>query len=548
MKSLRVILIIIVVVIAALLVWKYQIGKEPVTFKPGQGSKLTEALELIPADAIYVLEFNFAKAYPHSEYARKEWSKHIAEELKDADEDDKAKLAALITYVENPETTGIDFEGAMYIYLTQEAEISEDNNEVFEVNLMLPLSDGELFHKMILAFSDDSDSIQTVDGIFYYTPAAEKEMCFAWGEKTAAMTLNMVNDIDPKHYASTVFNLPKENLLKNENFQTWIKQSRDIGFWADIVGIKFDDDILKTLQGFFTGSFEALYEEELYCHINANLDIGEIRVEGEYFPSAKAKPLYEEIFQSFNRTIDMKTMKAFPAEGLLGMVAFSTNMPEMMNYLYTKVKKMPEYKDEMKQALAGVLMLGLSEENILNFLGGDVIIAIGTPPAEKGSEIHAIVGLGIEDTTLFDRLKGMAEATGIASAKKDYYVLDTKKNIGSNVYVALINKMLWSTNNETSIGKLIAGKNDVQLSKELLTLMEGKTLFAWADVGRLLKFAAPFTGDKEATMFSANAATIFDKFVGWNGMYKSELKLTLKNKDQHALDALTDLGKTLPND
>ncbi len=173
-----------------------------------------------------------------------------------------------------------------------------------------------------------------------------------------------------------------EPLESNENFQTFLQKSYDLGIWLNYEQFTYSlNNLLSDIPELRFGFAERLasrvksFYKNYYDHILFITNKGNTTVTYETYLSDK---MYQLIGNAFNKRINPEFYKYVEGENLLGMYAVSGDLKILGNALVELYKNFGEdlsKEGKIIAAVADVLSVILDEDAILGMLKGDAMIA-----------------------------------------------------------------------------------------------------------------------------------------------------------------------------
>ncbi len=270
--------------------------------------------------------------------------------------------------LKSPDVSGVDFQKNMYSTLANSLE--EDSYGGVSMMFLGNLSDAKQFEntlKNIAKEQGEQCEVISTNGVSIWQ--IDDQLSLAWDEKRFAFLANERENEFGSEWLASCFVLPqKEQLIGQNNFASFMKESADIAWWLamDVLYDKFSKGGMM-LNGYagLMNRFKCLYDTQVGMRINFLADGIEMNVIS--YLGKEAEELYERVYANigdFNKSL----LRMLPAQTFMVM-AGGFDVLEQINMF----KEVDMYKQ--MDGLA-ITFMGLSIEDLLTTLGGSMLMQI----------------------------------------------------------------------------------------------------------------------------------------------------------------------------
>ncbi len=297
------------------------------------------------------------------------------------------------------------------------------------------LDDVVAFENKIKSLSEDESlDIKEKDGIKYCEIDGDSTILH-WNESKALFT----GGYSLKE-ALTLFNQTKEqSIATNSEFMSFYADKKDISVWMDMEAyMEFAENSsnLKYTTGVpLMSEFKDMYNG-IYASYYMEFLNGEIDVVQKMTPLNKAKKLYDKFY---NPAPETALLEATPGKSYL-FASGAFKLQELMEML----KSVPEVQNALDDEEA---------QRILKSIKGDMVISISDFASGPIPIPNAVIGLSVNDKTIFDELTGL---DGIQAEEKDGYTVLLVQMF--QIYLSQKDDLLLVTTDENIIKAFAAGK------------------------------------------------------------------------------------------
>ncbi|MBC7919749.1 MAG: DUF4836 family protein [Ferruginibacter sp.] len=420
--------------------------------------------------------------------------------------------------------SGINLLGTVYAFGNR-----PDNRDRSQLTLLLPLRDAARFG--VFLREEGGQPAGEEGGLQFFS---YDSLVVGWSPTTAFVANRKGSDADALkarlvklHRLSSDESLPENN----EHFDGLRQKPFDGLLWADLPKVRESVPTkpdVSLLQGNYLGG-TVVFEQ------------GEIVFDGSLFSDNKSLNAYPEFMAA---TADTRLIGRIPVPSPVGALALKLK-PDA-------VKRILRDSDQFAVANQGVQMLGMTAEEVLNMLSGDVVMAVVERPAAAMSpqNVPAVyVSLGIRNPESLRRL--------LNNFKNQEFLVDKGAYLGFSMmpdvsFIRQANQLVITTTPALR-RRVLSGKGPRLNAATAATLRNGALsahLNYPAFVGKDTLPDAP-TNFLRSNPLTSRLTSRYVETLKLNARQSSattaDVKLTvvMKNKRQNSLLSLTQLSKQL---
>jgi hypothetical protein len=405
----------------------------------------------IPADASGVFLMNVKSMMEKSDYAAFQETEVFAEFLKEVEKE----TPALVPFIKDPASAGIDLGGNMGMYFKANKEIESST-----FAMLMPVGDVEkakaavkvLLEEAKKANKDGDEEITTTEKEGYTLHALGDDIHIVQGDRILAFT-SFGDDAQVKALVA-----PEGNGIRdNAKYTAQVATDKDMVYWMDI------DPLV-----------EAVFNDpKVKMRVESSMALASIKAEG----------LKNNSLSGFNHFLDDKS------EGELSF-SFSDELKKELGDLVTD-KMAVNYASYLPQGnLGAAFSFGVNGKGVLNFLTkrgidatvdqqlsmlglslGDINegitgdLAAGVyPPAAGSTEPAVVIALGLKDKAFMEKLMGMPPLSMLMVKEGENYVLDRGTDMMGNTqpkfYAKIVDDALVVSNDATLFEQALGGKTN----------------------------------------------------------------------------------------
>ncbi|MES2730409.1 MAG: DUF4836 family protein [Bacteroidota bacterium] len=431
--------------------------------------------------------------------------------------DSSSTEAALAERIQH---AGIDFLSTAYLF----GEMAEPNQmgeirDSLNVTLLVSLKDADQFEAFL---KQEKGIIGKEEGGLKF--CANDSLLVGWNKTRAFITWK-------KDSATTSLrkklidlqNLPSDRSLveKNNHFSDLRKKSFDVLFWVN--GAKIE----KSSPG--RRSLAALKDN--YMGSVLNFEKGEVVCEGNFVSNNPAINKYTDLM---DQKIGKELVNTIPTPSPIAALALKLNLKT--------VKRMLQDNNMLSSASPMLQMLGLSTDEILDMLSGELVVSVINLP-DSGQYIPEMyVSLGIANSASLKKLVGNFKNQGLLVEQGRYLGIVMMPNLA---VIPQDKQLILTTATATQRNNILAGKGG-NLSEKTATALQNGAFSFYFDYNILVTNSPAVSKDPEfqllgqylqgleASSIQSSASTFDSKFV-----------VTLKDKSQNSLVSLIKMSKEM---
>ena len=484
-------------------------------------------LGAIPADAMFVISLENEKLTKKGGLDNlKEYKffQKISEEIAEQQPEVQKFLNELIA---DPKSSGLDTKQS-YIYAVKRS----DN---FYGAGIFRMDDLSAFDKHVTEFIKLEGNISIEDKGDYKLISPEETVALVWNENLLFILGGELNDVNYKD----LFTLPEsKSILSQDDFQSFIKQSHDIGFWCSYQ--QFVDMMAEVSNTPMPAILNDL--SNTFIHSYVNFEKGEIKATGKMSPQSKVNE-YNKKYPIIKKDFNDKLLGDFPEISYLSF-KMAINWSEYLK-LITEAFSTGSAQAEYTQMLAENPMI----KTVFDALGGDVLF--GIYGFAQGPLPIPLMGLGftVKSEDDFNKILGLLPS-GTSKKTGDYYTMGVLT--GVPVYFAYKDNRVFVTADPDAIAAFTGKgfdktlknnslassyKNDpcvFYLNLDLDTYPESVKAMLQAGAPREIRDYLSLLDPYKDFTYTVNKDSEFALSLKFKDQSQNSLKVLLKNLDDTA--------------
>jgi hypothetical protein len=467
---------------------------------------------LIPQDADFVLAANMQQMILKSFSLKNLLNLNTFLKKRSAEEE---------AWAERVQHSGVDWMGTIYLFgklLTESVAPypSSDSLPNREITIVLPLKDAAQFESFLKGERGRLEG--EMGGLKFFTGDS---LVVGWNQSTAFVTTKGLSTTENlKRKIIELQDLPASKALAENNayFNDLKDKSFDILFWADISKAGSTHPLVPTSA-----------VKDNYLGAVLNFGKGEAVFDGNFVTQNESFGKYDNLM---NKKVDQDLVNQVPIAAPLSCFALKLNTGT--------VKKMLQDNQLLGGANQYVQMLGMTAEEMLDMLSGDLTVSIVKAPEPGGSLPEMYVGLGIANQNSLKKL--------ISNFKNQGFLIDEGQHLSLSFMpdLALIPQegQLAIATSATVRESILSGKNS--LNSDAGTALKEGALSGYLDYD-VYASNDRASDNKPETQLTAK----YLKAIRLNAIQTSEttadahLIIEMKDKSQNSLISLTTMGKEL---
>lgn len=474
---------------------------------------------MIPRDALFVAHVNL-----NSMSKKLSW-----QEIKETDWFKKAYAdTSMATWqkklLENPETSGIDFDKGLVFFVNKGA--ANNFYLVLEGNIKKE-KDFELFNQNFTS----SPTVKKTNDINVLT--LEDNNVVGWNERRFAYVINtgtsaaeisdwrpvgyqqtqhpVENANDLAIYCASLFTLKADSsLAKNDHFTDLLNDKGDVHFWQNTEAmIKNGPDLgmlgMLKLDLFFKGNF---------CATTINFNDGKIEMDQKLFTG---KELSDFINKYKGSKINTDMIKNIPSQDIIGVFAANFK-PEAIQELI-KLTGADGFVNMYLQ------QMGFSLDDLSKANNGDLLIAVSdvniTPDSigVKGNEEN-IMNPGNYIKPDFNFLLSMSVKDKGSSQKMAGAIKEMTSQIDSSVSIELNDQYFVISNHKNFADQYLKGGQDNKI--DFLDKINGHPIGFFLDIQKILKLTSGNANDSTGQAMLNKSLQIWNNVIMTGGDTKGD--------------------------
>jgi len=467
---------------------------------------------LIPQDADFVIAVNMQQMVLKSLSLKNLLNLHTFLQKRSAEEE---------AWTERIQHSGVDWMGTTYLFgklLTESVapDPSSDSLPNREITIVLPLKDPLQFESFLKGEKGRPEG--EMGRLKFFT---SDSLLVGWNQSTAFVTTKGFSTVENlKRRIIELQDLPASKALADNNayFNELKDKSFDMLFWADISK---------------AGSTHPLVPvgavKDNYLGAVLNFGKGEVVFDGNFVTQNESFGKYDNLM---NKKVDQDLVNDIPIAAPLSCFALKLNTGT--------IKKVMQDNQLLGGANQYVQMLGMTAEEMLDMLSGDLTVSIVKAPEPGGSLPEMYVGVGIANQNSLKKL--------ISNFKNQGFLLDEGQHLSLSFMpdLALIPQdgQLAIATSATVRESILSGKSS--LNSDAGTALKEGALSGYLDYDVYASNDRASDNKPETQLTSR-----YLKAIRLSAIQTSEteadarLVIEMKDKSQNSLISLTTMGKEL---
>jgi hypothetical protein len=417
--------------------------------------------------------------------------------------------------------SGIDFMGIAYCFgylappVPEGAE--EDSLPGAEVTYLLPIKDASRFEAFLKAEKGRLEGEK--EGLQFFVGDS---LIVGWNASTACITARANQSVDElKQQLIQVYNLPfKQSLAQNNDYFNQLKdKSYDMLFWLDASKAGNTRSIL-------SGSGVL---KDNYLGAVLNFEKGEVVFDGNFVSGNQAFGKYNDLM---DKKVNQEFIKHVPALSPITTFALKLNLGT--------VKKMMQDSNSLATLNQYVQMLGMSSEEMLDMLSGDLVVAIVNAPDSGNTIPEMYVGLGIANQNTLIKL--------VSNFKNQGFLIDEGQYLSTSFMPELAfipqEGKLVVANSPSLRESILSGKST--LNEDAVASLKEGAFSGYLDYDVVAASASGSGKDTQTQVISRYLRSIRMNAIQTSAStVDAHMIISLKDKDRNSLVSLTNMGTEL---
>jgi len=384
-------------------------------------------LGAIPADAMFVVSVEGEKLTKKGgldNLKDYKFFQKISEEINQLEPSVQKFVNELIA---DPKSSGLDTKQS-YIYAV-------NRNNGFYGSGVFKVDNLSVFDKHVAELVKLERNISIEDKGDYKLISPDRTVAFVWNESLLFILGGELNDVNYKE----LFTLPEDkSILSQSDFQTFIKQSHDVGFWCSYKQLV---DMLGNVSG---EQLPAIFDDfsNTFVHSYVNFENGEIKFTGKMSPQSKVDE-FNKKYPVIKKDFNDKLLGDFPETSYFSL-KLSVNWSEYLKLITETMPSTGDYQvDQIKFMLSNPAV-----QTVLDALGGDLLFSVYS--FAQGPLPIPLMGLGftVKSEDDFNNLLAFFPS-GIFQKTGDYYTAGF--GMGIAVYFAYKDNRVFVTDDVDAI-------------------------------------------------------------------------------------------------
>ncbi|MEX0987456.1 MAG: DUF4836 family protein [Bacteroidales bacterium] len=354
----------------------------------------------------------------------------------------KIRNKIVLSLVKDPLQSGIDISEYMFIFV-----YFIDDQPVIGTTAVI--KDSDKFASTIGNLLKDNEG-QVIDhkGYSMVTPEDE-ELAIAWNEKQVIFLSSPQKNFTAEEWQTelvSLYDLSREEAVTSiVDFNKFTGKMKDFNVW-------FTGDELKKIME-KTNAFKEMQFElpmELYNNygqVFVDFSDGAMYVHSEtHFSDDVTKAA--ESFLVAKESLNKDLLKLTPGNNLILAMAFSVELDKM-------VKMMKNFGGTQMDSVSGKIekATGVSGDVMLEAMSGDFVLAINGSPEGASIPVEILIGIGLDDETLQDKLMGTVNNMAQVEKDGDFFMINVN---GMELYSGIVNG-IWVITNVSGYKSAVTG-------------------------------------------------------------------------------------------
>jgi hypothetical protein len=345
--------------------------------------------------------------------------------------------------MDDPLKSGVDMGEYAFLFVSF-------NGDDPQIGMTAVLKDEGKFNSMIEELiKDEDEKVIQVDGfsVFAYS---DDEAGMAWNNEQVILLASPNEDYSTDEWTSQLlplFDLSKEESVTSiVNFKDFTGKMKDMNLWftgdelIKVLGMSkkmsdLDIDFPMDLYNNYGQFFAEFVNGAMYVHSETHLS-DDVSKATETFMVSK---------DELNKSL----IELAPGNDLLLAMAYSAEIDKLVNMVKNFTPpKMDGISDKIEEAT------GVPGADILEALSGDLVIAINGAPEGATIPVEVMIGIGLDDESLQEKLMGTVG--NMAEVEKDGDFFMIKAN-GIELYSGIVDG-IWVITNAAGYKDAVTGK------------------------------------------------------------------------------------------
>jgi archaellum component FlaG (FlaF/FlaG flagellin family) len=348
----------------------------------------------------------------------------------------------ILSIIKDPAKSGVDLNEYAYLF----AYFIDDDPIIGTTAV---LEDEVKFTSMInnLLEEEDEEIIQ-IDGYSVVLPGND-EAGMVWNDKQVIILAAPEKEMSKEDWESqlvSLFDLPKEESITSiVDFNDFSGKMKDMNLWftgdqlqkiLDKTGAmdKMDIQLPMELYNNYGQFFAEFVNGAIYIHSETHLS-DDVSKATETFVIAKEE-------------LNNNLLKLAPGNDLLLALAYSLEIDKLVDIMK---KFTPPEMDGVSDKIEETT--GIAGSDILEALNGDFVIAVNGAPEGAAIPVEIMIGIGLDDETLQEKLMGTVENWATVENDGDFFMINAN---GIELYSGIVDG-IWVITNASGYKDAVSG-------------------------------------------------------------------------------------------
>ena len=396
-------------------------------------SKAPELANSIPDEAFLVASFHPKQLHDKGQLATFE---SITEKI-----DNEILLGIL----KDPSLSGVNLDAYAYMFVY----FPDENDDDPSIGFTAALRDEGKFSAMIKDLMKDEELKISTSGDYSMIIPENDDAAMAWNQKQVIFLTS------PDHNNSAeasqeklmgLFELAREDAVTSiVDFKDFNGKMKDMNVWFTGDELKRIMEKSPSMKGMDFDLPVELYNN--YAQVFMDFDDGAMYLHSETHLSDDISKA-AETFMVAKENLNEDLLEITPGNNLLMAMAFSLDLEKASNM----VKNFsPPQMDSVSGRIEQVT--GIAGKEILEALNGDFVMAVNGAPEGSAIPIEVLIGIGLDDETLQDKLLGTAGNWADVQQDGEFFTINAS---GMELYSGIVNGV-WVLTNATGYKEAVSG-------------------------------------------------------------------------------------------